>query len=219
MALVKCVECKKEISSSVKVCPYCGKKDPTVGVKEYFIGFIILVLIILFIPQFCSDSNNKNIDSAKSSSNTISSEPSNETSEKEIILYGKVKKIPASEIYKNRDGYKQLLELNPSNELYKRKISHYNKLIQNQKAEKESAIISQSAKFVHELIKEGAITADNNSFRIYVEPTFWNMMDYSRKESFCFVVHKAYPRHSIVDKYSGKKLAELNFLGEINIIE
>lgn len=29
MALVTCLECKREISSDAKVCPLCGKKNPT----------------------------------------------------------------------------------------------------------------------------------------------------------------------------------------------
>jgi len=28
MALKPCVECKREISSSAKVCPHCGHTDP-----------------------------------------------------------------------------------------------------------------------------------------------------------------------------------------------
>ncbi|MBY0445589.1 MAG: hypothetical protein K2Q15_10325 [Burkholderiales bacterium] len=33
MALQKCRECAKEISTEVKICPYCGVSKPTVAVK------------------------------------------------------------------------------------------------------------------------------------------------------------------------------------------
>ena len=34
MALIKCSECKKEISSSAKVCPHCGMKQDIVTCPE-----------------------------------------------------------------------------------------------------------------------------------------------------------------------------------------
>lgn len=44
MALVKCKECGKEISSTVKVCPSCGyKKKPSK--LTYFIVIILGVII------------------------------------------------------------------------------------------------------------------------------------------------------------------------------
>ncbi len=33
MALTKCKECKKEVSTSAKTCPHCGVKDPGFGAK------------------------------------------------------------------------------------------------------------------------------------------------------------------------------------------
>ncbi|WP_416777810.1 zinc-ribbon domain-containing protein [Xenorhabdus budapestensis] len=46
MALKKCKECGKEVSTSAKTCPHCGVKDPGVGAKEKLGGFIVLFLII-----------------------------------------------------------------------------------------------------------------------------------------------------------------------------
>jgi RNA polymerase subunit RPABC4/transcription elongation factor Spt4 len=135
VALVKCVECKKEISSSVKVCPHCGKKDPTIGAKEKFIGFIILVLMVIFVPQFCSDSEKKQVHTKNGESNQIVSKITSETLDKKNILYEQVKKLPASNVEKNRDAYKKLLELNPSNQLYRDKYNYYNKLAENKKSE------------------------------------------------------------------------------------
>jgi len=43
MAMIKCKECKQEVSASAKACPHCGAADPamTFGVK-------MLNLMILF---------------------------------------------------------------------------------------------------------------------------------------------------------------------------
>lgn len=43
MAMTKCKECKKDVSTSAKVCPHCGVKNP--GVKTWQ-GFIVLAVII-----------------------------------------------------------------------------------------------------------------------------------------------------------------------------
>lgn len=45
----------------------------------------------------------------------------------ETELYEKVKQIPSSNIYANIKGYKELLDLNPNNKLYKDKLAHYEK--------------------------------------------------------------------------------------------
>lgn len=45
MALIKCAECAKEISSKAKACPHCGAKPP------YFPGlgiFLVFIVVLLF---------------------------------------------------------------------------------------------------------------------------------------------------------------------------
>ena len=46
MALKPCVECKKEISTSAKACPHCGKPDPHVSSGSYLGGFLTLAILI-----------------------------------------------------------------------------------------------------------------------------------------------------------------------------
>jgi hypothetical protein len=43
MALKKCKECKKEVSSSAKTCPHCGISNPTTTAGEMVIGFLFVV--------------------------------------------------------------------------------------------------------------------------------------------------------------------------------
>lgn len=50
MALVKCKECGKEISDSVKVCPNCGYKEKKkVNNKIFIIGGIVLVALCVIV--------------------------------------------------------------------------------------------------------------------------------------------------------------------------
>lgn len=45
MALTKCKECKKEVSTQAKTCPHCGVKDPGVKLSDMLIGLVFLVVI------------------------------------------------------------------------------------------------------------------------------------------------------------------------------
>jgi hypothetical protein len=44
-------------------------------------------------------------------------------------------------------------------------------------------------------------------------------MDYPAKNNFCMTVNDMYTGYFMVDKYSGKTLANSNRLGEINIMQ
>lgn len=53
MALGKCKECKKEVSTSANKCPHCGVKNPSVSIKDTTIGLGVFLLIIIFAVKFC----------------------------------------------------------------------------------------------------------------------------------------------------------------------
>lgn len=46
MALTKCKECKKEVSTSAKTCPHCGVKDPGTTAGQMFIGLLVVVGLV-----------------------------------------------------------------------------------------------------------------------------------------------------------------------------
>ena len=48
MALIKCKECKKEISDSAKQCPHCGYKKKKIG---FFWPIIMILIIIGYFPH------------------------------------------------------------------------------------------------------------------------------------------------------------------------
>ncbi|WP_259578049.1 zinc ribbon domain-containing protein [Shewanella baltica] len=56
MALVKCKECGKDVSTSAKVCPHCGIKSPGVKASDALKGFA-LIFVVIFIVAQCSDSD------------------------------------------------------------------------------------------------------------------------------------------------------------------
>ena len=51
MALAKCKECEKEVSTTAKVCPHCGIKNPTITTKDTVIGTFILIAIVFTLYQ------------------------------------------------------------------------------------------------------------------------------------------------------------------------
>lgn len=59
--------------------------------------------------------------------------------EKTNKLLAEVKKVPASELEKNNDLYKQLLTLHPENSTYKSKVDFYTKRIEEEKAKQVAA--------------------------------------------------------------------------------
>lgn len=46
MALVKCRECKKEVSSEAKTCPHCGIESPAKAPPNGCLGIILLAIIV-----------------------------------------------------------------------------------------------------------------------------------------------------------------------------
>lgn len=59
MALTKCKECKKEVSTSAKTCPHCGVKDPGFGAKQKLGGCLILIIIVAAVMYFVGGSDDK----------------------------------------------------------------------------------------------------------------------------------------------------------------
>ncbi len=78
MALVKCEECGKEISSNVKVCPHCGYKR-----KKGIWFYIIIVFVIIVVLAILGSNNDKSKVKANSTSQDKSS---SSTVKKELYL-------------------------------------------------------------------------------------------------------------------------------------
>lgn len=45
MALTACKECKKEVSTKAKVCPYCGIPNPAIKTKDVIAGLVVLLVL------------------------------------------------------------------------------------------------------------------------------------------------------------------------------
>lgn len=218
MALVNCLECKKEISSEAKFCPHCGKKEPARQPPEKITpkGCLTLIGGLLFlsmIVSFCSDKDKND----KSDQQVEKNETQTKVSEKD--LYEKALKTPGSDIYANRDLYKQLYQINNKSKIYKDKLDYYeNKIKQKEQNDKLNQSKTEND-IIRKLISTNAISVDKSSHRVYVNPEFWNMMDYQKKQSFCAFVLEQFPTYTLHNKISGKMLANINFLGEVSILE
>ena len=78
MALVKCKECDKEISSSVKICPHCGKKRS----QEVSAAIVVLALVGVgwFLYNKFSDATSTVSDSVAQTSAATANRPIYKTS-------------------------------------------------------------------------------------------------------------------------------------------
>lgn len=57
MAITKCKECKKEVSTGAKSCPHCGASYPGAGIKELIVGVgFVAVVGLIGYNYFSSDS-------------------------------------------------------------------------------------------------------------------------------------------------------------------
>ncbi|EMC7918189.1 hypothetical protein VLI49_003771 [Enterobacter kobei] len=68
MTIKKCRECRQAVSSSAKVCPHCGIKDPYVSPK----GLIKLLLLVGFIAfAWLTNQGGKSSSSSENSYQTV----------------------------------------------------------------------------------------------------------------------------------------------------
>lgn len=63
MALSKCKECKKEVSTKAPTCPHCGIKNPTTTAGQVVVGLLVVLAIGYGVVHFAS-SDDKKSDSA-----------------------------------------------------------------------------------------------------------------------------------------------------------
>lgn len=55
MTLIKCKECKAEVSNKAKTCPSCGVKNPGITLIHQLGGLVLLLVIIVVAVNSCSD--------------------------------------------------------------------------------------------------------------------------------------------------------------------
>ena len=55
MAMTKCVECGKEISTSASVCPHCGKKAPTMTLTSKVIWAALIIFFAFTGYEYFTD--------------------------------------------------------------------------------------------------------------------------------------------------------------------
>lgn len=68
MALKPCKECKKEVSTSAKLCPHCGVKNPGTTTGQMLLGVIGLCAVVAAIATSCGDDKKEATTAATASS-------------------------------------------------------------------------------------------------------------------------------------------------------
>jgi RNA polymerase subunit RPABC4/transcription elongation factor Spt4 len=87
MAMTNCVECGKEISNSAKVCPHCGKKNPAPITKQKWIGFIVLLIAVIWIYNAATKHTDTSISGISSSTRNKENDVSQSESKKSSNNY------------------------------------------------------------------------------------------------------------------------------------
>lgn len=86
MPITKCVECGKEISITAKVCPHCGKKDPTVSTKAKAIMLLVVAsLVILYIAFSGEDKPKSKPTAQQASTHSVRTESPAVTTKKKVM--------------------------------------------------------------------------------------------------------------------------------------
>lgn len=88
MALTKCKECGKEVSTNAKTCPHCGVKHPGVSAKDMIIGLFAIIFIGWLVTQ-CSSSG-------EDSQKTKKAEVDDATCKQDLQCWGDKNSVGAS---------------------------------------------------------------------------------------------------------------------------
>lgn len=78
MALIKCKECKQEVSNTAKTCPQCGVKNPGVTAKALMITWAVIIIVIMFaIGQCTPDEASKDKNNVETPKEVTTTQPTN----------------------------------------------------------------------------------------------------------------------------------------------
>ena len=100
MAMSKCKECEKEVSSKAKKCPHCGVDNPTSKPGDALKGFILIFVVILLVVQCSSGDDSTAVDTNSDVSDAECMETLQCWGEKNIIMAGAYCQTPIEKMAK-----------------------------------------------------------------------------------------------------------------------
>lgn len=127
MAMIKCTECGREVSTKAIVCPGCGAqvKKKMGFLSKLFGGF--LIFLSLGFVVFLFDSDKKEIETKQhvKENKKPPETPAQNLEQTLEKLNREVKALPADAYEKRLAIYKKMVQLSPENEAYKGRIIYY----------------------------------------------------------------------------------------------
>lgn len=121
MALVKCPECSKEISSEVKSCPNCGKQLRMGMMKKALIAFGSLIVLVMIVNGM-GGSKTSGGSEAPTSGAEAPAEPAMSVSAKQLSSAYEANEVSADNSYKGKrllvDGVVQSIGKDIMNNVY-----------------------------------------------------------------------------------------------------
>ena len=113
MALVECKECGAKVSKKATACPECGAPA-----KKKTSGFTWFVLIVIGLIVYVSST-------MEPEAPPVALTPEQKIA-REVELVAELRAIPASDYRDNLERYIELVALVPGNDVYVKKVVHYN---------------------------------------------------------------------------------------------
>lgn len=75
MAMGKCRECKKDVSTNAKTCPHCGIGNPGISPSQSLVGGIVALVVLFFVLKACFGSCSDSTAHNSASTTTAAPEP------------------------------------------------------------------------------------------------------------------------------------------------
>ena len=116
MALIKCKECGGDVSKKAKACPSCGAPAKKKTTRLTWLVLIFAGAVV--ISGIMAPPSTKKITAP-----VVLTVEQKQAREAELVA--ELKAIPAVEVKKNLEAYRELVKLNPGNEKYPIKVVYY----------------------------------------------------------------------------------------------
>ena len=193
MALVECKECGAKVSKKATACPECGA--PAKKKTSMFTWLVVVIIGVVVVGAM-----DKPPSSPPAAPLVLTPE---QKQAREAELVAELKGIPAVEVKKNLEAYRELVKLSPGNEKYPAKVAYYEgQLVRYNKIQGQFSSWSGAHKSIERYVK--ARLKDPNSYE-HIETGYNDngdhllvMMKYRAKNSFGgFAIETAQARCTI----------------------
>ncbi len=153
MALIKCKDCGAKISKKATACPECGA--PPKKKTSMFTWLVVVLIGVGVVGAITAPPSNK----APAGPVVLTAE---QKQAREAELVAELKAIPAAEVAKNLEAYRELVTLSPGNTAYSAKVVYYEgQLVRYEQIQGQFSSWSGAHKSVERYVKKNLKDPDS----------------------------------------------------------